>query len=62
MQNKVDHFYTGPKDGVIYENMANCDQNGLLMVHSSKMYPTDDCTFFQVSAQYINDGRYYNFK
>lgn len=49
-KNKVDHFYTGPKDGIIYENMANCDQNGLLMVHSSKMYPTDDCTFFQVSA------------
>lgn len=48
-RNKVDHMYTGPKYGTIYDSMVNCDQNGALMVHSSKMYPTDDCTFFQVS-------------
>lgn len=48
-RNKVDHVFTGPKYGNIYENMVNCDPNGALMVHSSKMYPTDDCTFFQVS-------------
>lgn len=45
---KIDHIYTGPKEGVIYDGMVNCDQNAKLMVHSSKMYPTDDCTFFQV--------------
>lgn len=48
-RNKVDHVYTGPKYGTMYDSMVNCDQNGPLMVHSSKMYPTDDCTFFQVS-------------
>lgn len=47
-KNKIDHVYTGPKEGVIYDNMVNCNQHGNLMVHSSKMYPTDDCTFFQV--------------
>lgn len=46
---KADHVYTGPKDGLIYDCMVSCDQNGPLMVHSSKMYPTDDCTFFQVN-------------
>lgn len=45
---KVDHIYTGPKEGVLYDQMVNCDQTGNLMVHSAKMYPTDDCTFFQV--------------
>lgn len=49
-RNKVDHVYTGPKYGSTYDSMVNCDQNGALMVHSSKMYPTDDCTFFQVSS------------
>lgn len=46
---KVDHIFTGPKEGKIYQDMITCNQNGNLMVHSSKMYPTDDCTFFQVS-------------
>lgn len=51
-RNKVDHVYTGPKYGTMYDGMVNCDQNGALMVHSSKMYPTDDCTFFQVSQRF----------
>ncbi|EDS28833.1 elongation factor protein 1 [Culex quinquefasciatus] len=29
----------------------NCDQNAQLMVHSLKIYPTEDCTFFQVLAR-----------
>lgn len=47
-KNKIDHIYTGPKEGILYDNMATCNQYGNLMVHSAKMYPTDDCTFFQV--------------
>lgn len=63
-KNKIDHIYTGPKEGILYDNMANCNQYGNLMVHSAKMYPTDDCTFFQVienkfylqfPSQIIND-------
>lgn len=55
-KNKVDHVYTGPTKGVIYDSMVNCDQNGPLMVHSSKMYPTDDCTFFQVSSIHLMEN------
>lgn len=50
-QTKIDHMYTGPsKEGRLYEDMLKCDQDGHLMVHTVKMYPTDDCTFFQVSS------------
>ncbi|XP_037949058.1 116 kDa U5 small nuclear ribonucleoprotein component [Teleopsis dalmanni] len=51
---KVDHIYTGPKEGEIYKDMVQCNANGTLMVHSAKMYPTDDCTFFQVMARVIS--------
>lgn len=46
---KVDHIYTGPKEDSIYFDMIKCNPNGTLMVHSAKMYPNDDCTFFQVT-------------
>lgn len=48
---KIDHIYTGPKEGVLYDHMVQCSQYGSLVVHSAKMYPTDDCTFFQVSIE-----------
>lgn len=51
---KVNHIYTGPNEGTIYDNMIECNQNGNLMVHSAKMYPTDDCTFFQVLARVMS--------
>ncbi|GAB0097760.1 116 kDa U5 small nuclear ribonucleoprotein component [Sergentomyia squamirostris] len=53
-KNKVDHIYTGVKEGPLYDHMMKCDQNGYLMVHSSKMYPTEDCTFFQVLARVVS--------
>ncbi|XP_055377484.1 116 kDa U5 small nuclear ribonucleoprotein component [Condylostylus longicornis] len=53
-KDKVDHIYTGPKEGALYENMVECDQNGILMVHSSKMYPNDNCTFFQVLGRVLS--------
>lgn len=51
---KVDHIYTGPKEGVIYEDMLNCNQDGTLMVHSTKMYPSEDCTLFHVLARVMS--------
>lgn len=51
---KVEHIYTGPDNTKLYDDMVNCDQEGHLMVHSSKMYPTDDCTFFQVLGRVIS--------
>lgn len=53
-KNKIDHIYTGPKEGLLYDGMTTCDQTGNLMVHSAKMYPTDDCTFFQVLARVMS--------
>ncbi|KAJ8956271.1 hypothetical protein NQ318_015007 [Aromia moschata] len=51
---KIDHIYTGPNTSKIYDDMINCDQEGVLTVHSSKMYPTEDCTFFQVLGRVMS--------
>ncbi|XP_063704338.1 116 kDa U5 small nuclear ribonucleoprotein component [Culicoides brevitarsis] len=51
---KIDHIYTGPKEGSIYEDMLNCNQDGTLMVHSTKMYPSEDCTLFHVLARVMS--------
>ncbi|KAJ9597250.1 hypothetical protein L9F63_011886, partial [Diploptera punctata] len=51
---KVQHIYTGPLDSDLAEDMCNCDPDGHLMVHSTKMYPTEDCTFFQVLARVMS--------
>lgn len=51
---KIDHVYTGPQEGKLYEDMLNCGQEGALMVHTVKMYPTDDCTFFQVLGRVLS--------
>lgn len=51
---KVDHLYTGPKEGKLYEDQLNCNQGGCLIVHSAKMYPTEDCTFFQVLGRVMS--------
>lgn len=53
-KNKVEHIYTGPTDTKLVQDMFNCDADGRLMVHSTKMYPTDDCTFFQVCGRVMS--------
>ncbi|XP_052866518.1 116 kDa U5 small nuclear ribonucleoprotein component [Anopheles cruzii] len=50
---KIDHIYTGVRKN-IYQDMLSCDANAQLMVHSSKMYPTEDCTFFQVLGRVMS--------
>ncbi|KAG5673773.1 hypothetical protein PVAND_003793 [Polypedilum vanderplanki] len=57
-KNKIDHIYTGPKEGVLYDDMLNCNQDGNLVVHTSKMYPTDDCNIFLVLARVMNGTLY----
>ncbi|XP_067003308.1 116 kDa U5 small nuclear ribonucleoprotein component [Anabrus simplex] len=52
--NKVKHIYTGPLNTDLTEDMCNCDPDGHLMVHSTKMYPTEDCTFFLVLARVMS--------
>ncbi|RUS18498.1 hypothetical protein BC937DRAFT_88698 [Endogone sp. FLAS-F59071] len=43
---KVEHIYTGPQDTTVAEAMRNCDANGPLMIHVTKLYSTEDATGF----------------
>nr|CAG4649929.1 EOG090X00RJ [Sida crystallina] len=51
---KVEHIYTGPLESTLGEDMINCDPNGGLVVHTSKQYPTDDCTGFNVLGRVLS--------
>lgn len=53
-RNKVENLYTGPADSEIAQDMIKCNSDGHLMVHSTKMYPTDDCTFFFVFGRVMS--------
>lgn len=53
-ENKVSYMYTGPTDSDVARDMIECNPEGRLMVHSSKMYPTEECTFFQVLARVMS--------
>ena len=56
--NKIKHLYTGPSTSTLYRNMTTCDPEGYLVVHSTKMYPNDDCTFFQVFGRVFSGTLY----
>ena len=51
---KVEHIYTGPLESVMGEDMVNCDPNGQLVVHTTKQYPTEDCTGFYVLGRVLS--------
>ena len=53
-KNKVEHIYTGSLDTQRAEDMINCDQDGRLMVHTSKQYPTEDTTCFHVLGRVMS--------
>eukprot|EP00095_Tigriopus_kingsejongensis_P010253 maker-scaffold178_size283195-snap-gene-0.10 protein:Tk10253 transcript:maker-scaffold178_size283195-snap-gene-0.10-mRNA-1 annotation:"116 kda u5 small nuclear ribonucleoprotein component" len=53
-KNKVQHIYTGNLDTVRAEDMINCDQDGRLMVHTTKQYPNDDLTCFHVFGRIMS--------
>ncbi|KAE8750608.1 hypothetical protein FOCC_FOCC002588 [Frankliniella occidentalis] len=50
---KVQHIYTGPVESDLGDDMCACDPDGRLMVHSTKMYPTEDCTSFVVLGRVL---------
>ncbi|XP_058806978.1 116 kDa U5 small nuclear ribonucleoprotein component [Phymastichus coffea] len=51
---KVSHIYTGPIESLLAKDMADCNPDGRLMIHSTKMYPTDDCTLFVVLGRVMS--------
>jgi len=53
-KSKVEHIYTGSMDTKRAEDMINCDQDGRLMVHTSKQYPTEDTTCFHVLGRVMS--------
>ncbi|CAC5382683.1 unnamed protein product [Mytilus coruscus] len=53
-QIKIEHMYTGPSDSDLAELMAQCDPEGPLMIHTTKLYPTQDATSFHVFGRVIS--------
>ena len=55
-ETKVGQIYTGPLDSQIAQSMVDCDPNGPLMLHTTKMYPTEDGVNFHVIGR-VMSGR-----
>lgn len=56
---KVQHIYTGPVAETLRgQDMVNCDQEGRLMVHTTKQYPTEDTTCFHVLGRVMSGTLY----
>ncbi|VDO31395.1 unnamed protein product [Haemonchus placei] len=51
---KVEHIWLGPAESKLAAEMAKCDANGPLMVHTTKNYPTADATSFRVLGRVIS--------
>jgi len=57
---KVEHIYTGPMDSELAEEMVQCEAEGPLIVHTTKLYPTEDGTSFHVFGRIISGTLYAN--
>nr|CAB3241367.1 116 kDa U5 small nuclear ribonucleoprotein component [Phallusia mammillata] len=54
-QTKVPHTYTGPQDdSELVQAMLSCDPDGPLMIHTCKMYSTEDGVSFRVFGRVIS--------
>ncbi len=52
---KVQHIYSGSLDTQRAQDMINCDsEDGHLMIHSTKQYPTEDVTSFHVFGRVMS--------
>ena len=43
---QIKFLYTGPFDSEIAESMIDCDSEGPLMIHTTKLFPSEDGTQF----------------
>lgn len=59
-KNKIEHVYTGSSDSDLAEVMCTCDPDGPLMVHTTKLFPTQDATSFHVYGRVISGTLYAN--
>lgn len=51
---KIDHVWTGPRQGTLYESMKKCDLNGPLVVAVSKLFPTTDAQDFRALGRVLS--------
>ncbi|GFN80643.1 116 kda u5 small nuclear ribonucleoprotein component protein [Plakobranchus ocellatus] len=57
---KVEHIYTGPADSDLAEEMSQCEAEGPLMIHTTKLFPTEDGTSFHVFGRVMSGTLYAN--
>uniref|UniRef100_A0A665UJP4 116 kDa U5 small nuclear ribonucleoprotein component n=1 Tax=Echeneis naucrates TaxID=173247 RepID=A0A665UJP4_ECHNA len=53
-RNKIEHTYTGGLDSDLGEAMAECDPDGPLMCHTTKMYSTEDGVQFHAFGRVLS--------
>lgn len=59
-RSKIEHIYTGPMESDLVDMMVQCDSDGPLMVHTTKLYPTQDATCFHVFGRVVSGTLYAN--
>jgi len=57
-KSKVEQMYSGTNETERYDDMIACDQEGRLMVHTTKQYPTEDTTCFHVLGRVMSGTLY----
>ena len=50
----MDQIYSGTTETERYDDMVRCDQDGRLMVHTTKQYPTEDTTSFHILGRVMS--------
>ena len=51
---KVGNHYTGPQTGRLVSSMHDCNAKGPLVIHVSKLFPTNDCSAFDAFGRILS--------